>query len=76
MFTLIFKVSCGLGKLALSQTRGYKFTQPFYSENSDNKAIKSVKELKLYSVQHERVVSNPIFISNTARGECTLKLLL
>lgn len=25
-------------------------------------------------VKNERVVSNAIFISNTARGECTLKL--
>lgn len=73
-FTLIFKVSCRFGQLALSQTRGYKCTQPFYSENFDNKGITSVKELKLGSVQNESIVSNPIFVSNTARGEYTLKL--
>lgn len=73
-FTLILQVSCGFGQLALSQTRGYKCTKPFFSENFDNKGIKSVKELKLGSVQNESIVSNPIFISNNARGEYTLKL--
>lgn len=48
--------------------------QPFYSENFYNKAIRSVNELNLSSAKNQRVVSDPIFISNAVRGECTLTL--